>query len=124
MLAALHAADLVVIGPSNPYVSVDPILVLPGVREAVFAKPVVAVSPIVGGRAVKGPLATMIPQLAHVPPSAAAVAAHYPQLRGIVVERGDSVPGFRTAETDTVMLSAADSERLARVVLELGKAVS
>jgi LPPG:FO 2-phospho-L-lactate transferase len=119
VLVALDAADLVVIGPSNPYVSVDPILKLPGVREAVFAKPVVAVSPIVGGRAVKGPLATMIPQLAHVPPSAAAVAAHYPGLRGIVIERGDAVPGLRTLETDTIMVDAAGSERLARAVLEL-----
>ncbi len=124
VLEALAAADLVVIGPSNPYVSVDPILTLPGVREAVFARPVVAVSPIVGGRAVKGPLATMIPQIARVPPSAAAVAAHYPGLRGIVVERGDAVPGVRTLETDTLMVDATASERLARAVLELGRAVS
>ena len=124
VLEALAAADLVVVGPSNPYVSVDPILALPGVREAVFARPVVAVSPIVGGQAVKGPLAAMIPQLAHVPPSAAAIAAHYPGLRGIVVERGDAVPGVTTWEADTVMRSVADSERLARTVLDLGKAVS
>jgi LPPG:FO 2-phospho-L-lactate transferase len=124
VLEALDAADLVVIGPSNPYVSVDPILILAGVREAIFAKPVVAVSPIVGGRAIKGPLATMIPQLAGVPASAAAIAAHYPGLRGIVIERGDSVPGMRTCQTDTVMLDAAGSERLARATLELGKAVS
>jgi len=124
VLEALASADLVVIGPSNPYVSVDPILSLAGVRDAVFARPAVAVSPIVGGRAVKGPLATMIPQLASVPPSAAAIAAHYPGLRGMVIERGDSVPGLRTSETETVMLCAADSERLARVVLELGVTVS
>jgi LPPG:FO 2-phospho-L-lactate transferase len=124
VLEALTAADLVVLGPSNPYVSIDPILTLPGVREAVFAKSVVAVSPIVGGRAVKGPLATMIPQIAHVPPSAAAVAAHYPGLAGIVVERGDAAPGVRTLETDTLMVDAAASERLARAVLELGRIVS
>jgi LPPG:FO 2-phospho-L-lactate transferase len=124
VLDSLHAADLVIIGPSNPFVSVDPILTLTGVREAVFARPVVAVSPIVNGQAVKGPLATMIPQLAGVAPSAGAVAAHYPGLRGLVVERGDWAPGVRTLEADTVMKSAADSERLARVVLELGRAVS
>lgn len=127
ILEALREADLVVIGPSNPYVSVDPILTLPGVREAVFAKPTVAVSPIVNGQAVKGPLATMIPQLARVPASAAAIAAHYPGLRGIVVERGDGVggvPGVRALEADTVMKSPADSERLAQAVLELGRAVS
>jgi LPPG:FO 2-phospho-L-lactate transferase len=120
---ALAAADLVVIGPSNPYVSIDPILSLSGVREAVFARPVVAVSPIVGGRAVKGPLASMIPSLAGVSPSAAAVAAHYPQLAGMVVERGDGVPGVRVLATDTVMKSLDDSERLAREVLALASAV-
>jgi LPPG:FO 2-phospho-L-lactate transferase len=124
VLGALHDADLVVIGPSNPYVSVDPILVLPGVREAVFARPTVAVSPIVNGQAIKGPLATMIPQLTGVPASAGAIAAHYPGLRGLVVERGDAARGVRTLEADTVMKSPEDSERLARAVLELGQAVS
>jgi LPPG:FO 2-phospho-L-lactate transferase len=116
VLGALRDAELVVIGPSNPYVSVDPILSLPGVRDAVFARPVVAVSPIVGGRAVKGPLAEMIPALAGKAPSAAAVAAHYPGLRGMVVERGDAVP-VRALATDTVMRGPEDSERLAREVL-------
>jgi LPPG:FO 2-phospho-L-lactate transferase len=118
VLDALCGADVVVIGPSNPYVSIDPILCLPGVREAVFARPVVAVSPIVGGKAIKGPLASMIPELDGIAPSAAAIAAHYPGLRGMVVERGDDVPGLRVLATDTVRHSAADSERLAREVLE------
>jgi LPPG:FO 2-phospho-L-lactate transferase len=118
VLEALRAAEVVVIGPSNPYVSIDPILSLPGVCEAVFARPVVAVSPIVGGKAVKGPLAAMIPELDGVPPSAAAIAAHYPGLRRMVVERGDSVPGLRVLATDTVMRSGADSERLARELLD------
>ncbi len=115
---ALERAELVVIGPSNPYVSIDPILSLPGVLEAVFARPVVAVSPIVGGQAVKGPLAAMIPVLAGVAPSAAAVAAHYPRLRGIVVERGDTVAGLPVLATETVMRGEADSERLARETLD------
>jgi LPPG:FO 2-phospho-L-lactate transferase len=115
---ALRGAEVVVIGPSNPYVSIDPILSLPGVREAVFARPVVAVSPIVGGKAVKGPLAQMIPDLDGVAPSAAAVAAHYPRLSGMVAERGDTVPGLRVLATDTVMRDVADSERLAREVLD------
>jgi LPPG:FO 2-phospho-L-lactate transferase len=119
VLAALERADVVIIGPSNPYVSIDPILALPGVTGAVFARPVIAVSPIVGGRAVKGPLAAMIPRLAGLPPSAAAVAAHYPRLAAFVVERGDEVPGVRVHATDTVMKSAADSERLAREVLDV-----
>jgi LPPG:FO 2-phospho-L-lactate transferase len=117
VLDAVRGAELVIIGPSNPYVSIDPILTLPGVRDAVFARPVLAVSPIVGGRAVKGPLAAMIAELEAVAPSAAAVAGHYPGLHGMVVERGDAVPGLRVLATDTVMRTAADSERLAREVL-------
>jgi LPPG:FO 2-phospho-L-lactate transferase len=117
VLDALRDAELVVIGPSNPYVSIDPILSLPGVRDAVFARPVVAMSPIVGGRAVKGPLAEMIPALDGVAPSASAIAAHYPGLRGMVVERGDAVP-LRALATDTVMRGPEDSERLAREVLQ------
>jgi LPPG:FO 2-phospho-L-lactate transferase len=123
VIDALERAEVVVVGPSNPYVSIDPILSLPGVRAAISARPVVAVSPIVGGRAVKGPLASMIPRLAGRPPSAAAIAAHYPGLRGMVVEIGDSVPGVRTVATETVMKSPADSERLAREVLALARSV-
>src|SRR5581483_11744174 len=90
VLAAIDEAGVVVIGPSNPYVSIDPILSLDGVRAALARRKVVAVSPIVGGRAVKGPLAEMIQSLAGRTPSAHAVAAHYGALvRGWVVERGD-----------------------------------
>lgn len=118
VLDAVRGAELVIIGPSNPYVSIDPILSLPGLRDAVFARPVVAVSPIVHGQAIKGPLASMVPRLAGVPASAAAIAAHYPGLRGIVVQHGDSTPGVTAWEAQTVMRSAEDSERLAREVLE------
>jgi LPPG:FO 2-phospho-L-lactate transferase len=118
VMAALKQAELVVIGPSNPYVSIDPILTLPGVREALFARPVVAVSPIVHGQAIKGPLAAMIPGLAGVPASAAAIAAHYPGLAAVVVEEGDAVPGVPILEARTVMRSPADSEALARTVLD------
>jgi LPPG:FO 2-phospho-L-lactate transferase len=124
VLDAVRGADLVVIGPSNPYVSIDPILGLPGLRDAVFSRPVVAVSPIVNGQAVKGPLASMIPKLAGVPPSAAAIAAHYPGLRGIVVQYGDAVPGMPAWEEETVMRSADDSERLAKALLAHAESVS
>ena len=120
VLPALAAADLVVFGPSNPYVSIDPILSRPGVRAALAGRPVIAVSPIVGGRAVKGPLGTMIPELAGLPPSPAAIVQHYGGLlTGIVVERGDEggVTGIPVLATDTVMRSRADSLRLAREVL-------
>jgi LPPG:FO 2-phospho-L-lactate transferase len=117
VLEAIAECDVVLIGPSNPYVSIDPILSLDGVGAALAQKPVVAVSPIVGGRAVKGPLATMIPQLTGQPASAAAVARHYgPLLAAMVVERGDEVEG-RCLATDTVMKSREDRLRLAREVL-------
>lgn len=119
VLSALDAADLVVICPSNPYVSIDPILELPGVRERVAQKRVVALSPIVGGKAVKGPLATMIPDLAGVAPSAAAIVQHYQGLlSALVVEHGDAqgVP-LPCLETRTVMGDEHDRERLARELL-------
>lgn len=126
VLGAIEDADVVVIPPSNPYVSVDPILTLPGVRGAVARRRVVAVSPIVGGRAVKGPLAGMIPSLAGVPASAAAVAAHYGTLLdGMVVETGDDhgleVPTLATA---TVMGDREDRRRLAAEVLAFAASLS
>jgi LPPG:FO 2-phospho-L-lactate transferase len=119
VVAAIRAADAVIVPPSNPYVSVDPILTLDGVREAVAARPTIAVSPIVGGRAMKGPLAAMIPRLAGVPPSAAAVARHYGGLLdGYVCEAGDGAPlDCPQLETATVMRTAEDRLRLAREVL-------
>jgi LPPG:FO 2-phospho-L-lactate transferase len=120
VLDALAACDLVVIGPSNPYVSIDPILSLTGVRDAVARKPVVALSPIVGGAAVKGPLAAMIPDLAGRAPSPGAVSAHYGGLvRAMVVERGDegTVDGVPVLGTATIMRSPGDRLRLAQELL-------
>jgi LPPG:FO 2-phospho-L-lactate transferase len=119
VLAALAEADVVIIGPSNPYVSIDPILSLDGVRAALARRKVIAVSPIVSGRAVKGPLAEMIVSLAGRAPSAEAVAAHYGALvRGIVVERGDERGlGLEALATSTVMGDRADRRRLAEEVL-------
>lgn len=127
VIPAILAADLVVIGPSNPYVSIDPILSLPGVRDALGQRPVVGLSPIVGGRAVKGPLGEMIPALSGEPPSAAAVARHYGKLlTGFVVERGDEqgMSGVPVHATETVMQSREDRIRLAREVLTFAATVS
>lgn len=121
---ALREAQLVVIGPSNPYVSIDPILALPGVRERLRELPVLAVSPIVHGRAVKGPLAGMLESLGHMPPAAASVAAHYGDLlQGYVIERGDEVtqPSLRVLATDTLMPTRAHSRALAEHVLEFAR---
>jgi LPPG:FO 2-phospho-L-lactate transferase len=124
VLDALAHAELVVVGPSNPYVSIDPMLSLPGVREGVFARPVVAVSPIVHGQAIKGPLASMIRQLTGSVASADAIAGHYPGLRAIVVERGDRVTQVPAWEEETVMRSLADSERLSSALLARAEALS
>lgn len=126
VVAAIEEADLVVIGPSNPYVSIDPILCLDGVLPALARRPVVALSPIVGGRAVKGPLAEMIRALTGSAASAAAIGRHYrfegrPLLRGLFVEHGDeaeaAAAGCAVAAGRTVMASADDSLRLAGELL-------
>lgn len=120
VLSSIDEADVVLIGPSNPYVSIDPILGLSGVREAIAKKTVVAVSPIVGGKAVKGPLGSMIPALAGEAPAPAAIVRHYGGLlRGLVVERGDEagLGELPVLASDTIMKTRADSLRLAREVL-------
>lgn len=124
VVAALESAGLIVIGPSNPYVSIDPILALPGVRDLLIGRPVVALSPIVGGKAVKGPLAGMVHDITGAQASAGAIARHYGDLLwGMVVERGDErllgeLPGLPTR---TVMRKPEDSERLARELLAFGE---
>ena len=118
VLAAVEGADLVVFGPSNPWVSIDPILALPGLREALMEKEVVAVSPIVGGKALKGPAAKMFSELG-ISPSAAAAAGHYgPVLDGFVIDEEDrqyageiEKMGIRVLATDTIMRDADDRER-------------
>ena len=125
VIDSIDACDLVVVGPSNQYVSVDPILCLDGVREAIGRKPVVALSPIVGGAAIKGPLATMIRDLTGEAASAGAVARHYGGLiRAMVVERGDeeTVASIPVLGTSTVMRSRDDRLRLARELLAFSAA--
>jgi LPPG:FO 2-phospho-L-lactate transferase len=118
VLEAIAQAELVVIGPSNPYVSIDPILELDGVRDALAEKIVIAVSPLVGGRAVKGPLAEMIPSLAKREPSTGAIAEHYRGIiHGMVVEQGDGAARCPTLATRTVMTTLDDRVRLAGEVI-------
>jgi LPPG:FO 2-phospho-L-lactate transferase len=128
VVAAVEAADVVVIGPSNPIVSIGPILAGP-VRDLVTARarggiPVVAVSPIVGGVALKGPADRMLLSLGHES-SARGVARIYRDLATDFVldtvdadqERDIGALGMRTHVTDTVMVDAAGRARLARSVL-------
>ena len=118
------ALDAVLICPSNPFVSVDPLLNLPGVRAALKAcsAPVVAVSPIIAGAAIKGPTAKMMAELG-VPATAAQVAAHYGDLLdGFIVDQADAALAARldlpTVATATVMVTLADRDALARTTLE------
>jgi LPPG:FO 2-phospho-L-lactate transferase len=117
----------VVICPSNPYLSIDPMLALPGVREALTAcpAPVVAVSPIIGGRAVKGPTAKMMRELG-MPATAAAVAQHYDGLIDLyVVDTSEGevlLPNVRTAKAAILMTTLADREALAKSVLAVADA--
>lgn len=130
VLAALDKASAVILCPSNPYLSLDPILLLPGLAERLraFAGPVVAVSPIVGGQAIKGPAAKIMAELG-VEVSALAVAQHIAgriRLDGFVLDTVDArlagavaSLGITPLVTDTIMHDAASKERLARAVLML-----
>ena len=121
VIDSINAADFVLICPSNPYVSIDPILELNGVTDAVRRSMAVAVSPILGGKAVKGPLATMIPELENRTASAEAVALHYDGLLdGYAVQPGDSFEAdYPVLETNILIQSKEDRLVLARELLEL-----
>ncbi len=123
--AALDAADVCLFCPSNPFVSLDPILNLAGVRERVRRKLAVAVSPIVGGQALKGPAAKMLAELGRTV-TPISIAEHYVGLLwGFVLDSVDAdarpaveayVP--RVLVTDTVMRADDDRSRLARATLD------
>ncbi len=114
-LAAIAAADAIVIGPSNPIISIGPILAVPGMREALSAAraPVLAVSPFVGGRAVKGPSDAFMEQAGYEH-SAAGVAHIYDGVVDAIVcdERPEDLP-VPALSTDTLMDGAAGRRRLA-----------
>jgi LPPG:FO 2-phospho-L-lactate transferase len=123
VLEALAEAEAVIVGPSNPVISIGPILAVPGMREAIAAAPgpVVAVSPLIGGRAVKGPTDAFIASLRR-PVSAAGVASLYTGLLdGMVVDASDPDPGPEDLELlscPTLMEGAAGRRALAERVLE------
>ena len=134
LMALLRDGPLaaLVVCPSNPFISIDPILALPGVRRAIAecGAPRIAVSPIVGGRAVKGPTAKMMAELGREV-SATAVARHYAGLiDGFVLDRADAARrgavaalGQAVLVTDTVMRTLADRERLAAEVLDFARSL-
>jgi LPPG:FO 2-phospho-L-lactate transferase len=117
----------IVVCPSNPFVSVAPILALPGVRAALgqATLPRVAVTPIVGGQAIKGPAAKMLAELGH-DVSASGVARYYKEwIDGFVLDSQDAILaddiaalGMRVRVSDTMMRNDADKRRLAAEVLD------
>jgi LPPG:FO 2-phospho-L-lactate transferase len=123
VLAALHAAEAIVIGPSNPVISIGPILAVPGLRDAIAASPapVVAVSPYVAGAVVKGPTDRFMEAIDR-PTTAAGVASLYAGLiDGMVVDEGDPDPPpveVATLATPTLMEGAGGRARVARLVLD------
>ncbi len=122
--------EVVVICPSNPFISIDPILAVPGVRYMLAGckGPVIAVSPIVGGRAIKGPTAKMMGELG-LDATAEGVARHYRGLiDGFVLDRVDAdaadaimASGPKVLVTNTVMKSLDDRVSLARDVIAFSK---
>jgi LPPG:FO 2-phospho-L-lactate transferase len=127
VLEALHEADLILIAPSNPHVSIGPILAVERIRSALGRRrvPCVAVSPLIGGRAVKGPAAAMLQRL-HGGTSAAHVADCYPGLIDVLVideqDAGDAQAvaalGVRPLVTRTLMRDEAARKRLAEAALD------
>jgi LPPG:FO 2-phospho-L-lactate transferase len=131
VMHALDDAQAIVLGPSNPFVSIAPILALAGIRERIAARPAVAVSPIVGGQAIKGPAAKMLAELG-LDASALEVAKTYAGLiRGFVLDELDrelapqvEALGMRVLVTDTVMRSPENRRRLAQETLDFARSLT
>ena len=131
-LAALQRPDLraVIICPSNPFVSVEPILAVPGIRSALRATraPVIAVTPIIGGKAIKGPTAKMMSELG-LEANAAAIARRYADcIDAFVVDGSDPAPepvsDVKFVSAATLMTRVEDRLWLARAVLHAADALS
>lgn len=123
----------IIICPSNPYVSVDPILCVPGLKELIRTRslPVVAVSPIIGGAAVKGPAAKMMQELGF-DVSSTSIAAHYRDLvHGLVIDVTDAAlkptieaMGMKVCVVPTLMRSAEDRRALGAICIEFASALA
>ena len=130
LVDALRQAKLVIICPSNPWVSIGPILTIPGIKEAIVHQKVLAVSPIIGGQTVKGPAAKMYAELG-IQPSAEAVAKHYGDLlSGFILDQIDREQavkiremGIQTLVTNTLMKITQDRVQLAKEVMDFGERI-
>ncbi len=124
VLEALDVADAILIAPSNPFVSIHPILAVSGIRGALEKRrvPAVAVSPLIGGRAVRGPLDRMMLRLVGGASPAHVACCYEGLLDGLVIDRADAPDaasaGVSVTVTDTLMGDRDAARRLARTTLE------
>ena len=128
VVAAIESADAVLIAPSNPFLSIDPVLAIPEIRAALIQTkaPVVAVSPIIGGKAVKGPTAKIMSELGLTVDNAT-IARHYAEiLDGMIIDSGDTcdLAGLEIARTATLMRTLDDKTRVAKAALEFAETLS
>jgi LPPG:FO 2-phospho-L-lactate transferase len=131
VLEALREADLIVIAPSNPYVSIGPILAVSEIQEAIRMRhvPCVAVSPLVGGRAVKGPADRMLRRLAGGTEPAHVASCYEGLIDALVIDELDApaqpIRGLgRTVVTETLMTDAAAARRLAAATVHASEALA
>ena len=124
VLDALASADVILLAPSNPYVSIGPILAVRAIREALAARrvPAVAVSPLIGGRAVKGPADRMLARLAGGTTPAHVASCYEGLIDALVVDRADAdaldALDVRPIVTETLMRDADSRRRLAEAALD------
>ena len=125
VIDAINRSDGVIICPSNPWVSIDPILAVPGVRTAIQSHLTIAVSPIIGNKTIKGPAAKMFSELG-IEPSAYTIAQHYEDLiDSLVIDNTDvhlaqkiNDIGIRTFATNIIMKDRMDRVNLAKNTIE------
>ena len=129
VIDAIASAELIVIGPSNPVISIGPIVAVPGIREAISAStaPVVAVSPLVGGRVVKGPTENFMAAVGRPCTAAGVASLSEGLLDGMVVDIGDPDPAPAQIQTLAAPILMDDDKarrRVARVVLGFGASLA
>lgn len=121
VVSAISGADVLLIGPSNPYVSVGPILAVDGIRDALAQRsvPCVAVSPLVGGRAVKGPADRMLARLAGGTTPAHVASCYRGLIDALVVDESDDTDGLeiQSIVTQTLMTDVGSRRRVAEAAL-------
>jgi LPPG:FO 2-phospho-L-lactate transferase len=126
VLEAVATADTIVIAPSNPLISIAPVLAVPGVREAVIARRdrVVAISPIVDGKALKGPADRLLPELGHEPSVVGVAQLYAPVASTLVIDEADAAraeevrhKGLRCVVTDTIMRDPVAAAKLSESAL-------